>query len=141
MIKSKLKCLLITFFNVKGLVHYEFLPEGQTINQHYYIDVLPRLRKAVPQKRPEKWHQKNWLLHHGNSRPHTALTVQLFLAKNGIALLLQPPYFPDLAPNDSFFTLKFKNPWKMAISEPKSAHLRDALLFAFNWKKSATEAH
>ncbi|UYV69118.1 KIF4A [Cordylochernes scorpioides] len=29
----------------------------------------------------------------------------------------------------------------MAISEPKSAHLREVLLFAFNWNKSATEAH
>ncbi|UYV81712.1 hypothetical protein LAZ67_20002081 [Cordylochernes scorpioides] len=29
----------------------------------------------------------------------------------------------------------------MSISEPKSAHLREVLLFAFNWKKSATEAH
>ncbi|UYV74015.1 hypothetical protein LAZ67_11001841 [Cordylochernes scorpioides] len=29
----------------------------------------------------------------------------------------------------------------MAISEPKSAHLREVLLFAFNWKRSATEAH
>ncbi|UYV77494.1 hypothetical protein LAZ67_15001263 [Cordylochernes scorpioides] len=29
----------------------------------------------------------------------------------------------------------------MAISEPKSTHLREVLLFAFNWKKSATEAH
>ncbi|UYV72490.1 hypothetical protein LAZ67_9003364 [Cordylochernes scorpioides] len=29
----------------------------------------------------------------------------------------------------------------MAISEPKSAHLREVLLFAFNWKKSASEAY
>ncbi|UYV66559.1 hypothetical protein LAZ67_4002081 [Cordylochernes scorpioides] len=29
----------------------------------------------------------------------------------------------------------------MVISEPKSAHLREVLLFAFNWKKSATKAH
>ncbi|UYV63088.1 SLC25A3 [Cordylochernes scorpioides] len=29
----------------------------------------------------------------------------------------------------------------MVISEPKKAHLREVLLFAFNWKKSATEAH
>ncbi|UYV83687.1 hypothetical protein LAZ67_23002073 [Cordylochernes scorpioides] len=35
---------------------------------------------------------------------------------------------------------KFKS-WKMAISEPKSARLREVLLFAFNWKKSASEAH
>ncbi|UYV68160.1 hypothetical protein LAZ67_5003222 [Cordylochernes scorpioides] len=45
MIKSKLKCLLISFFDVKGLVHYEFMPEGQTINQHYYLDVLQRLSR------------------------------------------------------------------------------------------------
>ncbi|UYV75719.1 hypothetical protein LAZ67_13001109 [Cordylochernes scorpioides] len=47
MIKSKLKRLLITFFDVKELVHYEFVPEGQTINRHYYIDVLRRLREAM----------------------------------------------------------------------------------------------
>ncbi|UYV61129.1 SERPINB12 [Cordylochernes scorpioides] len=53
MIKSKLKCLLITFFDVKGLVHYDFVPEGQTINQHYYLDVLRRLREAM--KLPLFW--------------------------------------------------------------------------------------
>ncbi|UYV64539.1 hypothetical protein LAZ67_3001141 [Cordylochernes scorpioides] len=108
MIKSKLKCLLITFFDVKGLVHFEFVSEGQTINQHYYIDVLKRLREAVRQKRPEKWHRKNWLLHHDNARPHTAVTVRLYLAKHGIALLPQPPCSPDLAPNDFFLYPKIK---------------------------------
>ncbi|UYV71394.1 hypothetical protein LAZ67_8002960 [Cordylochernes scorpioides] len=107
-IKSKLDCLLITFFDVKGLVHYEFVPEGQTINQHYYLDVLRRLREAVRQKRPEKWHQKNWLLHHDNARPHKAVTIQLYLAKHGIALLSQPPYSLELAPNDFFLYPKIK---------------------------------
>ncbi|UYV66955.1 hypothetical protein LAZ67_4003444 [Cordylochernes scorpioides] len=108
MIKSKLKCLPITFFDVKGLIHYEFVPEGQTTNQHHYLDALRRLREAVRQKRLEKWHQKNWLLHHENARPHTAVTVQLYLAKHGIALLPQPPYSPDLAPNDFFIYPKIK---------------------------------
>ncbi|UYV74475.1 CPD [Cordylochernes scorpioides] len=108
MIKSKLKCLLFTFFDVKGLVHYEFVPEGQTINQHYYPDVSRRLREAVRQKRPEKWHQKKWILHHDNARPHTAVIVQHYLAKHGIALLPQPPYSPELAPNDFFLYPKIK---------------------------------
>ncbi|UYV71773.1 hypothetical protein LAZ67_9000329 [Cordylochernes scorpioides] len=30
MIKSKLKCLLITFFDAKGLVLYEFVPFGRS---------------------------------------------------------------------------------------------------------------
>ncbi|UYV74760.1 hypothetical protein LAZ67_12000835 [Cordylochernes scorpioides] len=89
--------------SLSGLVHYEFVPECQTINQHYYIDVLRRLREPT-----RKWHQKNWLLHHDNARPHTAVTVQLYLAKHGIALLPQPPYSPDLAPNDFFLYLKIK---------------------------------
>ncbi|UYV65437.1 hypothetical protein LAZ67_3004385 [Cordylochernes scorpioides] len=92
----------------KGLVHYEIVPEGQTINQHYYLDVLRSLREAVRQKRPEKWHKKNCLLHHYNARPHTAVTVQLYLAEHGIALLPQPPYSPDIAPNDFFFYPKIK---------------------------------
>ncbi|UYV80102.1 hypothetical protein LAZ67_18001707 [Cordylochernes scorpioides] len=94
MIKSKLKCLLITLFVVKGLVHYELVPECQTINQHYYLDVLRRLREPVRQKRPEKWHQKNWLLHHDNSWPHTAVTVPLYLAIN--TELLYYPSHPIL---------------------------------------------
>ncbi|UYV84461.1 hypothetical protein LAZ67_X002283 [Cordylochernes scorpioides] len=102
MIKSKLKCLLITFFDVKGLVHYEFVTESQTINQHYYLDVLRNLREPVCQKRPKKWHQKNWLLQYNNAWPHTAITVQLYLAKHGIALLPQPPYSSELAPNEFF---------------------------------------
>ena len=31
--KSKTKVMLIAFFNVHGIVHAEFLPQGQTINQ------------------------------------------------------------------------------------------------------------
>ncbi|UYV62723.1 hypothetical protein LAZ67_2001726 [Cordylochernes scorpioides] len=31
-----------------------------------------------------------------------------FLAKNGTQILLQPPYFPDIAPNDFFLFPKLK---------------------------------
>ncbi|UYV67805.1 hypothetical protein LAZ67_5002109 [Cordylochernes scorpioides] len=51
-------------------------------------------------------------------------------------ILSSPNYFKDT----HAVLEKFKS-CKMAISEPKSAHLREVLLFAFNWKKSATEAH
>ncbi|UYV77652.1 hypothetical protein LAZ67_15001822 [Cordylochernes scorpioides] len=117
MIKSKLKCLLITFFDVKGLVHYEFVPEGQTINQHYYIDVLRRLREAVRQKRPEKWHQKNWLLNQDNARPHTAVTVQLYLDKTRNLVYYYPSYpiLLTLLPTTFSFTLKFKKSKRTSI--------------------------
>ena len=36
MSKSKIKVMLITFFNQKGMVYHEFVPEGKTVNQHFY---------------------------------------------------------------------------------------------------------
>jgi len=40
------------FFDIRGTVHYEFVPSGQTVNQVYYSEVLERLREKVRRKRP-----------------------------------------------------------------------------------------
>jgi hypothetical protein len=34
------KSLLIDSFDTRRVVHHEFLPQGQTVSQHYYIDTL-----------------------------------------------------------------------------------------------------
>jgi len=41
------------FFYIRGIVHYEFVPTGQTVNQVYYLEVLERLREKVRSKGPE----------------------------------------------------------------------------------------
>jgi hypothetical protein len=45
MSKSRVKTMLIIFFDAKGVVRRVFVPQGQTINAAYYVDVLERLRK------------------------------------------------------------------------------------------------
>ena len=45
--KSKAKVMLIAFFDVHGIIHAEFLPQGQTINQHVYKNILRRLMRSV----------------------------------------------------------------------------------------------
>ena len=40
MSKLKIKVILVTFFDQKGMVHHEFVPEGETVNQHFYQQVL-----------------------------------------------------------------------------------------------------
>ena len=47
MSKSKIKVMLIAFFNQKGMVHHEFVPEGETVNQHFYQQVLIHLHNPV----------------------------------------------------------------------------------------------
>jgi hypothetical protein len=46
MSKSQTKNLLITFFKIKGTVHFEIIPQGQTVNQAYYVEIINRLREA-----------------------------------------------------------------------------------------------
>ena len=39
------------FLYIRGIVHYEFVPTRQTVNQVYYLEVLERLREEVRRKR------------------------------------------------------------------------------------------
>ncbi|UYV63722.1 hypothetical protein LAZ67_2005429 [Cordylochernes scorpioides] len=111
-VRSNVKFLLTVFFDCRGVVHHEFLPQGRTVNKEYYLQVMRNLRKAIRQKRPDLWKNKNWLLHHDNAPAHTSLLVRDFLAKNNTLMMLQPPYTPDMAPCDYFLFPKLKRPMK-----------------------------
>ena len=106
--KSKVKVMLITFFDVRGIVHSEFLPQDQTVNQQIYRQSLQRLLGSMLEKREELWQGKLWLLHYDNAPAHDALILQQFMAKKKIAMLEQPPNSPDLAPCDFFLFPKLK---------------------------------
>ena len=41
MLKSKVKVMLIAFFDIKGIVYFEFLRQGQRVNQYMYKEISP----------------------------------------------------------------------------------------------------
>ncbi|MFP3020906.1 MAG: hypothetical protein ACEY3F_06300 [Wolbachia sp.] len=63
---SNIKSMLIIFFNIRGIVHKEYVPPGQTVNGQFYCEVLRQLRENVWHKRPELWKKKDCLAHHDN---------------------------------------------------------------------------
>jgi hypothetical protein len=55
MSKSKVKAMMTVFFDIGGSIMIEWVPEGQTVNQKYYLEVLTKLREGVRKKRLEMW--------------------------------------------------------------------------------------
>jgi transposase len=94
-------------FDIQGIVHKEFVPLGQTVNGKFYCKVLKRLREGIRRKRPDKWKNNNWFLHHDNAPAHTSLVRQFLTSKN-ITVIPHPPHGPDLAPCDVFLFPKMK---------------------------------
>ena len=74
--KSKIKSMLICFFDSQGIVHTESVPQGQTVNQFYYCEILERLRRRVVRVRPSI--ANNWILHHDNAFSHGDLCDSIF---------------------------------------------------------------
>ena len=101
--------MLVCFFDSMGIVHKEWVPAGQTVNQYYYKDILERLKRVM---RVHPNIAKNWILHHNTVPAHAALSVAQFLASKCITVMPQPPYLLDLAPCDFFLFQKAKSPVK-----------------------------
>jgi hypothetical protein len=67
--------MIITFFDIRRIVHFQFIPQDQTVNQDYCMEILKRLHEAMRTKRPELW-PSDWILHHYNAPANKALSVK-----------------------------------------------------------------
>jgi histone-lysine N-methyltransferase SETMAR len=106
-----MKTMLITFFDIKVIVYFEFIPQGQTLNHAYYAEMLKRLYETVRIKRPELW-SNDCILQHDNAQAHKALSVKQFSAQKSITEIEHPPCSPDLSPNDFWLFPKVKSALK-----------------------------
>lgn len=81
------------FFVIEIIVHYKFVPHGQTVNQVFYKDVLIRLGEKIRKKHPEKWRTRTWFLHNDNEPAHSAPSISAFLAVKKYLLSCTLPIF------------------------------------------------
>jgi hypothetical protein len=119
MSNSKVKTMLICFFDTGGIINFEFVPErtnicffdtGGIINFesvpertnviHKLYVVLKGLIDAMRQKQGELWRDHSLILHQDNELAHSLIRLSQFLAGKGIFAMDHPLYSPALAPAD-----------------------------------------
>ena len=103
------KVLLSVWWDWQGILYYELLPYGQTLNSALYCEQLDRLKLAIEQKRPALVNRRVIVFHQDNARPHTSLMTRQKLRELGWEVLMHPPYSPDLAPSDYHLFLSMAN--------------------------------
>ena len=91
------KIMLSVWWDVRGVVYFELLPTGTTMDAKSYCNQLERVNDKLVRLRPR--HRKVRLLH-DNTRPHTAKMTRQKILELGWETLPHPPYSPDLAPSD-----------------------------------------
>jgi histone-lysine N-methyltransferase SETMAR len=99
MSESKIKTMLICFFDIGGIIHFEFVPEGTTVNQAFYMEVLKKLIDGVRHKQGELWRDCSLIFYHDNAMARFTSSVAVF-SRKGISTADHAPYSPDLAPPD-----------------------------------------
>ena len=96
-VRSNVKSMLIVFSDIRGIVHKEFLPPGQTVNGKFYCEAMKWPREGIQRKHPDKRKNK-WFLHHDNAPAHTSLVIWQFPTSKNITVIPHHPIRLTLPP-------------------------------------------
>lgn len=114
------------FWDRRGVLLVEWLPEKHTVTGSSYVATLHNLRQAIKEKRRGKMTRGIRLLH-DNASAHTCHKAQDEIRKLGWTQLPHPAYSPDLAPSDFWLLPALKNSlrgrhWSSAAALASSVH-------------------
>ena len=88
------KVMLNVWWGVRGIIHWEILPDSCTITADLYCQQLNRVAAKLKGK------QDRIYFLHDNARPHVAKSTHQKLLSLEWITIPHPPYSPDLAPTD-----------------------------------------
>lgn len=97
------KCMLVTFFDHKGMIYMEFI-HGGTVDTPTFIGILTRYRAALRTTRPHLTRH----LHMDNAPAHGSKDTRLHLLFTGQKVVEHPALSPDLAPSDYWLFPRIK---------------------------------
>ncbi|GFR65366.1 histone-lysine N-methyltransferase SETMAR [Elysia marginata] len=97
--RSAAKVIATVFWDAKGVIPLDILPQDQCINAAQYCSSLDRLRDAIRRKRHGTL-RNGVVLQHDNATPHSANLIQQWLQRYSWEILPHPSHSPGLAPSD-----------------------------------------
>ncbi len=102
------KVMIVTFFDSKGLIYFEYVQRPNTVNQIYFRQILTRFTAAYHRRRPRSSVGGRHFIHMDNAPAHNATLTLALTRQLGWRRVPQPPCSPDLAPNDFFLYPRLK---------------------------------
>ena len=88
--------LLISFTCSTARFSVTELPKGETVTADNTVEYLKDTGNRFRNLKKDKIAFKNLLLQMDNARPHSAKRTQTYLGQNGVPIVPQNPYSPDL---------------------------------------------
>ena len=96
------KIMIFSAFSVSGIVYIDALPTNTTFNSTYMCNhILPELTAKAKESAAKKT-KHSLILHFDNAKPHTSKMTTQKISELHWKKLDQPPYSPDISPNDFF---------------------------------------
>lgn len=94
------RVLLSVFWWKGGIIHWETIPTGQTINSHLYCQQLDRVQQKIRSPGLSGHFRRGVIFQQDNATPHVANMTLQKLNQLGWERLIHPAYSPDCAPSD-----------------------------------------
>ncbi|GFT73976.1 histone-lysine N-methyltransferase SETMAR [Trichonephila clavipes] len=115
------KSLLCIWRGIRGIVHFEVLKPGETVDADLYCAQLDRLNQSLIEKYPAIINRKGIILQHNNARQHCARKTMV--KNNGLGWEVFPhsPYLPDIAPTNLYLFRSMQH----FLTNKKFQHLDD----------------
>ena len=102
-IGSASKVMLCVWWNFEGVIRWEFVPNGRSVDADLNYQQFERVREILRRRYPAIVNRNRVLLQQDNARSQTARTTKTKIQElGGIELLPHPAYSPDLAPSDYY---------------------------------------
>ena len=92
--------MVTVWWSMAGIIHYSFLPRGETITSTTYCNEIDQIHTKLLKKQPGLVNRKGPKLLHDNARPHVSKHTVQKLKELGYEVLPHPPYSPDFSPTD-----------------------------------------